>query len=259
MPVSIDQIVVQLTAHMSDEQKLAYIMRFTKERRNPNTALLLCFFLGCVGAHQYYMGRVGKGILCTLFAWTLVPFVLSLFACRKIRADVQRYNFAKAAELAATYCPGLQVDLAAGGITLEPLFPIMRSVLAVVLGYIVMLVAQLGGDTALTAVAPAIMPQPGEAPEPAYFGFRLGTGFFFIAMGGYTAALLAGRSEMKQALSVGALSIAAGILEAFYFSGEQPLWYSIGLMFLSIPAALVGGYFRLRQLESPKTQVAEAD
>jgi hypothetical protein len=78
-------------------------------------------------------------------------------------------------------------------------------------------------------------------------------------MGGYTSALLAGRSEMKQALSVGALSIAAGILEAFYFSGEQPLWYSIALMFLSIPAALVGGYFRLRQLESPKTQVAEAD
>jgi hypothetical protein len=259
MPVSIDQIVVQLTAHMSDEQKLAYIMRFAKERRNPNVALVLCLFLGWVGAHYYYMGRVGKGILCTLFAWTLVPLVLSLVACRKIRANVQRQNFVRAAELAGTYCPGLKVDFAAAGITLEPLFPIIRSVLAVVLGYIVMLVAQLGGDTALTAVAPAIMPQPEEPPEPAYFAFRLGTGFFFIAMGGYTGALLAGRAEMKHALSVGALSIAAGILEAFYYSGEQPLWYSIGLMFLSIPAALVGGYFRVRQLESPRAQAAEAD
>jgi hypothetical protein len=259
MPVSIDQIVVQLTAHMSDEQKLAYIVQFTRERRNPNVALLLCLFLGCIGAHHYYMGRVGKGILSSLFAWTLVPFVLSLFACSKIRVNVQRHNFVRAAELAATYCPGLQVDFAADGIILEPLFPIMRSVLAVVVGYIVMLVAQLGGDTALTAVAPAIMPQPEEPPEPAYFAFRLGTGFFFIAMGGYAGALLAGRSEMKHALSVGALSIAAGILEALYFAGEQPLWYSIGLMFLSIPAALAGGYFRVRQLESPRAQAAEAE
>jgi hypothetical protein len=259
MPVSIDQIVVQLTAHMSDEQKLAYIMRFAKERRNPNVALLLCLFLGWAGAHHYYMGRVGKGILYTLFAWTLVPLVLSLFACRTIRVKVQRQNFVRAAELAATYCPGLRVDFAAEGITLEPLFPIARSLFAVVLGYIVMLVAQLVGDTALTAVAPAIVPQPEEPPEPAYFAFRLGTGFFFIAMGGYTGALLAGRSEMKHALSVGALSIAAGILEAFYFAGEQPLWYSIGLMFLSIPAALVGGYFRVRQLESPNAQTAEVE
>jgi hypothetical protein len=135
----------------------------------------------------------------------------------------------------------------------------VRSVLAVVLGYVVMLVAQLGGDTALTALAPSIMPQPGEPPDPAYFAFRLGTGFFFIAIGGYMAALLAGRSEMKHALSLAALSIAAGILEAYYFAGEQPLWYTIALMFLSIPSALVGGYFRLRQVESEHARPAAAE
>jgi len=122
-----------------------------------------------------------------------------------------------------------------------------------------MLVAQLGGDTALTALAPSIMPQPDVPPDPAYFAFRLGTGFFFIAIGGYMAALLAGRSEMKHALSLGALSIAASILEAFYFAGQQPLWYSIALMFLSIPAALVGGYFRARQVEEGKVQTAAGD
>ena len=135
----------------------------------------------------------------------------------------------------------------------------VRSVLAVALGYVVMLVAQLGGDTALTALAPSIMPQPGEPPDPAYFAFRLGTGFFFIAIGGYMAALLAGRSEMKHALSLAALSIAAGILEAYYFAGEQPLWYTIALMFLSIPSALVGGYFRLRQVESEHARPAAAE
>jgi peptidoglycan/LPS O-acetylase OafA/YrhL len=135
----------------------------------------------------------------------------------------------------------------------------VRSLLAVALAYVVMLVAQLGGDTALTALAPSVMPQPGEPPDPAYFAFRLGTGFFFIAIGGYIAALLAGRSEMTHALSLAALSIAASILEAYYFAGEQPLWYTVALMFLSIPSALVGGYFRLRQVHDGGARAAAAD
>lgn len=259
MPISVDQIVVQLTAHMPDEQKLMFITRFAKERRNPNVAMLLCLFLGGIGAHHYYMGRMGKGIVSSLFAWTLVPLILSLFTCSKIRMNVQRHNIARAIELAQVYCPGLQVDFASNSITLEPLYPIGRTVLAVALGYVVMLVAQLGGDTALTAMAPSMMPQPDVPPDPAYFAFRLGVGFFFIAMGGYVAALMAGRFEMVHALSVGALSIAAGILEALYYPGEQPLWYSIALMFLSIPSALVGGYFRARQVEGPGAQAAAAD
>ena len=259
MPVSIDQIVVQLTAHMPDDQKLAFITQFSKDRRNANVALLLCLFLGWAGAHYYYMGKVGKGIVCSLFAWTLVPLFLSLFRCSRIRMDVQRHNLAKAVELAQKFCPGLQVNFASNSITLEPLYPVGRTVLAVALGYVVMLVAQLAGDTALTAVVPQIIPQPDVPPDPLYFAFRLASGFFFIAAGGYTAALLAGRFEMMHALTVGALSIAAGILEAIYFAGEQPLWYSIALMFLSIPSALAGGYFRARQVENPRTQAATAD
>jgi len=133
------------------------------------------------------------------------------------------------------------------------------SLLALMLGYVVMLVSQLLGDTVLTAVAPEMMPQPGEPTDPAYFAYRLGTGFFFIALGGYTAALLAGRSEMKHALGLAALSVAASILEVQYYPATQPLWYSIALMFLSIPSGLVGGYYRLRQLEERKARAAAAN
>ena len=135
----------------------------------------------------------------------------------------------------------------------------IRSLLSVALGYVVMLVAQLGGETVLTALAAAVMPQAGEPPDSAYFAFRLGTGFFFIAIGGYMAAVPAGRSEMKHALSLGALSILAGILEGYYYAGEQPLWYTIALMFLSIPAALIGGHFRARQVTEGKARAAAAD
>ncbi len=129
----------------------------------------------------------------------------------------------------------------------------VRSVLAVVLGYVVMLVAYRGSDIILTAF------QPEFVPDPAYFVFLLGTGFFFMIAGGYVTALLAGRSEMKHALSLGALSIAMSILERIFFAADQPLWYTIALMFLSIPSALVGGYFRLRQVESEHARPAAAE
>ena len=46
-------------------------------------AFLLCFFLGCFGAHRFYVGKVGTGIL-QLFTlgffgiWTLIDFIIIL-------------------------------------------------------------------------------------------------------------------------------------------------------------------------------------
>ena len=37
------------------------------------TAILLAFFLGGFGAHKFYLGQVGLGILYLLFFWTLIP------------------------------------------------------------------------------------------------------------------------------------------------------------------------------------------
>ena len=132
----------------------------------------------------------------------------------------------------------------------------MRSLLAVVLGYVVMLVAFLGAETALTAVAPELIPQKGKPTDPLYFVFQLTTGFFFIGIGGYVTALLAGRSEMKHALGLGALSIAMSIVSRLQYPGDEPLWYSIALMFLAIPGALAGGYYRVRQMEEGEAHAA---
>lgn len=32
--------------------------------KKKSTALLLCIFLGGIGAHYFYVGRIGRGILC---------------------------------------------------------------------------------------------------------------------------------------------------------------------------------------------------
>jgi len=44
-------------------------------------ALLLCFFLGCLGVHRFYVGKVGTGIamiftLGGLGIWILIDFIM---------------------------------------------------------------------------------------------------------------------------------------------------------------------------------------
>lgn len=44
-------------------------------------ALLLCFFLGCLGIHRFYVGKIGTGILMIitlggLSIWTLIDFIV---------------------------------------------------------------------------------------------------------------------------------------------------------------------------------------
>jgi len=49
------------------------------KKRSRFTAGVLGVLLGGIGAHKFYMGQVGTGILYLLFCWTLLPAVMGLF------------------------------------------------------------------------------------------------------------------------------------------------------------------------------------
>lgn len=45
--------------------------------RSRIAAALLAFFLGGLGAHKFYMGKPGLGVLYILFCWTLIPSLIA--------------------------------------------------------------------------------------------------------------------------------------------------------------------------------------
>ena len=55
-----------------------YVTNTSNKKRK--TALLLCLFLGYVGAHYFYVGRIGKGLVC-LFTMNffMIGWILDIF------------------------------------------------------------------------------------------------------------------------------------------------------------------------------------
>lgn len=62
-----------LMRNLTDQERLMFQSEMDARRKEPTTGVLLAVFLGDFGAHHFYMGRTGLGILYACFFWTLVP------------------------------------------------------------------------------------------------------------------------------------------------------------------------------------------
>lgn len=45
---------------------------------NKSVYVLLALFLGGVGAHKFYSGKTGLGLLYLLFGWTFIPMLIGV-------------------------------------------------------------------------------------------------------------------------------------------------------------------------------------
>lgn len=90
---------IALLQDLTDQERLIFQTEMGTRRKDPTMGLVLCLFLGGVGAHRFYLGETMLGILYLCFCWTFVPLVVSLIELFVIKGRVHAYNTQVAMEV----------------------------------------------------------------------------------------------------------------------------------------------------------------
>ncbi len=92
---------IEAMSSLNEQQRLLFLNQMSASRKSDVSAILLAFFLGSFGAHRFYLGQTGWGILYLLFCWTFIPHLVSFVECFLLPGRVRRYNDELAYEVAA--------------------------------------------------------------------------------------------------------------------------------------------------------------
>lgn len=124
----------------------------------------------------------------------------------------------------------------------------LRSLFAIIGGYISMSVGIILTTAVVARVLPAII-ENGQ-PSPNYIAANLAYSAFFAVVGGYVAGLIAGREPLKHAII---LAVVCALFFLLYIGAPTPkdqpptpIWYKIGLLVISVPSITLGGFLRQR-------------
>ncbi len=130
----------------------------------------------------------------------------------------------------------------------------IRSIFAVVAGFVAITILSIGMDALLQRIAPGVF-KAGERlyTAPVLLSIIIYVQLF-VAVGCYVAAKVAGRRPMVHALALGALGFISSIGGTIAYWNTAPAWYHILSLGLILPAAWLGGYWRQRQVDKTSVQ-----
>jgi hypothetical protein len=126
--------------------------------------------------------------------------------------------------------------------------PILRSIVAIVAGFLFIGALAFGTGAALQAAG--VFPAPGE-PLTDIGPILLETAFVavYAIAGCWLAARLAPDRPMRHALILGLLGLAFNVMGAVAAWGQRPVWAVVLNLALVMPYAWIGGRLREQQLE----------
>lgn len=68
---------INVQANANNNASPVYVANGTKAV-NKIVYCLLAFFLGAIGIHKFYAGKIVAGIVFVVFSWTGIPFIIAL-------------------------------------------------------------------------------------------------------------------------------------------------------------------------------------
>lgn len=124
----------------------------------------------------------------------------------------------------------------------------LRSIGAVVVGFLLIGVLSFGGDFVIRSAAPGSFDVAGAASSPAVLVAMLAYVGVFAVFGCYLTARLAPNRPMAHALVLGALGLAFNVAGTIAMWDTAPAWYHAVALAMVMPYAWLGGRIREREL-----------
>jgi hypothetical protein len=127
--------------------------------------------------------------------------------------------------------------------------PVVRSIVAVVVGFLVIGALAMGTDQLVKSAVPGVFSADGRVDSVPWLIAIQAYVFVYAVFGCWLAARLAPNKPMGHALVLGVLGLLVNLAGSIALWDKMPAWYHIVALALVMPAAWVGGRIRERQLE----------
>jgi hypothetical protein len=134
----------------------------------------------------------------------------------------------------------------------------MRSIWAVVAGFLFIAVLSFGAHAIIRAMSPTLFDASGGTSNLAILCLSTIYVGVFATVGSYIAARLAPAHPMRHALILGALGLVFSLIMVSKTWNMAPAWYNILNLLLVMPYAWLGGRLRENEIASagPRPAVA---
>lgn len=124
----------------------------------------------------------------------------------------------------------------------------LRSIVAIVVGFVLIGALSIGTDTIVMQAFPGEFNEAGRTSNLSILMLMAAYVAVYAIIGCYITARLAPDRPMRHALILGALGLVMNIVATVSLWGTAPAWYFILNLLLVMPYAWLGGRIRERQL-----------